>query len=43
MKLSEWARWNGVHDQTAWQWARDGKMPVPVVKTALAGAVQDAA
>ncbi|MCA2226873.1 IS607 family transposase [Nonomuraea aurantiaca] len=34
MKLSEWARRNGVHYQTAWQWARDGKMPVPVVKTA---------
>ncbi|MEV4469236.1 IS607 family transposase [Nonomuraea sp. NPDC049504] len=34
MKLSEWARRNGVHYQTAWQWARDGKMPVPVTKTA---------
>ena len=34
MKLSEWARRNGVHYQTAWQWARDGKMPVPVIKTA---------
>lgn len=34
VKLSEWARRNGVHYQTAWQWARDGKMPVPVVKTA---------
>lgn len=34
MKLSEWARRNGVHYQTAWQWAKDGKMPVPVVKTA---------
>ena len=34
MKLSEWARRNGVHYQTAWQWARDGNMPVPVVKTA---------
>ena len=34
MKLSEWARRNGVHYQTAWKWARDGQMPVPVVKTA---------
>ncbi len=33
MKLSEWARRNGVHYQTAWEWARDGKMPVPVIKT----------
>ena len=34
MKLSEWARRNGVHYQTAWKWARDGQMPVPVAKTA---------
>ncbi|MCD0453519.1 IS607 family transposase, partial [Actinocorallia sp. API 0066] len=34
MRLSEWARRNGVRYQTAWQWARDGSMPVPVVKTA---------
>lgn len=34
MKLSEWARRNGVHYQTAWQWAKNGTMPVPVVKTA---------
>jgi putative resolvase len=34
VKLSEWARRNGVHYQTAWQWAREGKMPVPVVRTA---------
>jgi putative resolvase len=33
MKLSEWARRNGVHYQTAWSWAKDGKMPVPVVQT----------
>ena len=33
MKLSEWAKRAGVHYQTAWEWARDGKMPVPVVKT----------
>nr|MDT0657540.1 IS607 family transposase [Micromonospora sp. DSM 115978] len=33
MKLSEWARRNGVHYQTAWSWAKNGQMPVPVVKT----------
>ncbi len=33
MKLAEWARRYGVHYQTAWEWARDGKMPVPVVQT----------
>ncbi|MFE2582126.1 IS607 family transposase [Streptomyces sp. NPDC059378] len=30
MKLSEWARQQGVSDQTAWRWVKDGKMPVPV-------------
>ncbi|AXE22682.1 IS607 family transposase [Streptomyces globosus] len=30
MKLSEWARQQGVSYQTAWRWVRDGKMPVPV-------------
>ncbi len=34
MKLSEWARRNGVHYQTAWLWAKNGQMPVPVTKTA---------
>ncbi|WP_046471318.1 IS607 family transposase [Allosalinactinospora lopnorensis] len=33
MKLSEWAERNGVHYQTAWRWARDGTMPVPVTRT----------
>ncbi|WP_046471924.1 IS607 family transposase [Allosalinactinospora lopnorensis] len=33
MRLSEWAARNGVHYQTAWRWARDGKMPVPVTRT----------
>ncbi|NEC86432.1 IS607 family transposase [Streptomyces sp. SID12501] len=33
MKLSEWAVRNGVHYQTAWTWAREGRMPVPVVQT----------
>ncbi|MFC7759859.1 IS607 family transposase [Catellatospora bangladeshensis] len=30
MKLSEWARSQGVSCQTAWRWVRDGQMPVPV-------------
>ena len=34
MWLSDWARIQGVHYQTAWKWAHEGKMPVPVVKTA---------
>lgn len=33
VKLSEWARRNGVHYQTAWSWAKNGHMPVPVIKT----------
>ncbi|MCX4785860.1 MULTISPECIES: IS607 family transposase [unclassified Streptomyces] len=33
MKLSEWAARNGVHYQTAWIWAKEGRMPVPVVQT----------
>ncbi|MEU3457226.1 IS607 family transposase [Micromonospora sp. NPDC006766] len=30
MKLSDWAREQGVSYQTAWRWVRDGRMPVPV-------------
>nr|WTB34939.1 IS607 family transposase [Streptomyces sp. NBC_00830] len=33
MKLSEWAARNGVHYQTAWTWAKEGRMPIPVVQT----------
>lgn len=33
VKLSEWATRNGVHYQTAWLWAKTGKMPVPVRQT----------
>lgn len=33
VKLSEWAVRNGVHYQTAWLWAKEGRMPVPVVQT----------
>ncbi|MEU5726198.1 IS607 family transposase [Micromonospora sp. NPDC047738] len=30
MKLSVWAREQGVTYQTAWRWVKDGKLPVPV-------------
>ncbi|SCD60952.1 putative resolvase [Streptomyces sp. di188] len=30
VKLSEWARQQGVSYQTAWRWVKGGKMPVPV-------------
>jgi putative resolvase len=33
VKLSEWARREGVHYQTAWEWATSGKMPVPAYQT----------
>ncbi|MBA3489083.1 MAG: IS607 family transposase [Longispora sp.] len=33
MRLSQWAARNGVHYQTAWLWAKEGRMPVPVVQT----------
>ena len=34
MRLKEWAEQQGVHYQTAWRWAKAGKMPVPTIKTA---------
>src|SRR5262249_43320194 len=30
VKLSEWARQQGVSYQTAWRWVKGGRMPVPV-------------
>ncbi len=33
VKLSEWAARNGVHYQTAWTWAKEDRMPVPVFQT----------
>ena len=33
MRLREWARLQGVHYQTAWKWASEGKMPVPITRT----------
>lgn len=34
MKLSEWARNNGVRYETAWRWFKDGKLPVPATQLA---------
>jgi predicted site-specific integrase-resolvase len=34
MKLSEWARKQGISYKTAWRWVRQGKMPAPFVQTA---------
>jgi putative resolvase len=34
VKLAEWARWYGVHPQTAYRWFRDGTMPVPARRLA---------
>jgi len=33
MKLSEWARKQGISYKTAWRWVRQGKMPVPFEQT----------
>jgi predicted site-specific integrase-resolvase len=33
MKLSTWARKNGISYRTAWNWFNSGKMPVPVTQT----------
>ena len=32
MKLTEWARANGVHPKTAYRWWREGILPVPARK-----------
>ncbi len=34
MRLSEWARREGVHYQTAWKWFKDGTLPVPARQSA---------
>ncbi|MGH9062460.1 MAG: IS607 family transposase, partial [Acidimicrobiales bacterium] len=31
MNLTEWARRQGVHPQTAYRWFREGTLPVPAV------------
>ncbi len=33
MKLSQWARREGIHYITAWRWWRNGKLPVPAYQT----------
>jgi putative resolvase len=33
VRLSERAARNGVHYRTAWTWAKEGRMPVPVAQT----------
>ena len=33
MRLREWAEAQGIHDQTAWTWVREDKMPVPFSRT----------
>lgn len=32
MNLTEWARVQGVHPQTAYRWFREGTLPVPAVR-----------
>ena len=32
MNLTEWARAEGVHPQTAYRWFREGRLPVPAVR-----------
>ncbi|MGO9226647.1 MAG: IS607 family transposase, partial [Mycobacterium sp.] len=32
MNLTEWARAQGVHPQTAYRWFREGILPVPAVR-----------
>ena len=32
MNLTEWARLQGLHPQTAYRWFREGKLPVPAVR-----------
>lgn len=33
MKLSEWAKENGVSYKTAWRWFKNGTLPVPAEQT----------
>ena len=34
MKLSQWARQQGIRYETAWRWYRDGQLPVQAEQTA---------
>lgn len=33
MKLSEWAKRQGINYKTAWKWYKEGKLPVPAYQT----------
>ncbi|WP_237699922.1 recombinase family protein [Alicyclobacillus acidocaldarius] len=33
IKLSDWARKNGITYKTAWRWVKEGRMPVPFEQT----------
>ncbi|WP_041695004.1 IS607 family transposase [Alicyclobacillus acidocaldarius] len=33
MKISDWARKNGITYKTAWRWVKEGRMPVPFEQT----------
>jgi predicted site-specific integrase-resolvase len=33
MKLSEWSKQQGITYRTAWQWFKEGKLPVPAIRT----------
>ncbi len=41
VKLSEWAKWEGIHYQTAWKWFRQGTLAVPVRQTATGAILVD--
>ncbi|HEX6683584.1 MAG TPA: IS607 family transposase [Candidatus Limnocylindrales bacterium] len=43
MKLSEWARREGVHYQTAWRWWKSGVLPVPARQLANGTVLVDVA
>ena len=35
VNLTEWARRQGIHPQTAYRWFRNGTLPVPAVRVKL--------
>jgi hypothetical protein len=42
VRLSEWAKQEGIHYQTAWKWFKDGTSPVPARQTATGTILIDA-
>lgn len=34
MKLTQWSKQQGITYRTAWQWFKEGKLPVPAIQTA---------